>query len=82
MKAQVPLGAPVRALLQAWQVPVQAVSQQNPSTHWPDWQVRDSAQAAPSGNLATQALPEQTKPAAQSRSLPQEERHPCAGLQT
>jgi len=54
--AQVPVVPPVLALVQAWQVPVQAELQQTPSAHLPDWHSVPAAQAVPLDSLGRQLL--------------------------
>ena len=66
--AQVPFGCPVRALLQAVQVPVQALPQQNPSTHAPDRHCDAAVQAPPVDVRHCPA--EQTLPAPQTMPQP------------
>ncbi len=53
---QVPLLPPVSAAVQAWQVPLHAVSQQTPSAQWPVVQSVSAAQAVPLVSVGTQAL--------------------------
>jgi hypothetical protein len=45
--------------LQALQAPSQALSQQTPSTHWPEVHGLDAAHAVPFAVFATQAVPSQ-----------------------
>ncbi|MEN9798180.1 MAG: hypothetical protein RL653_1876 [Pseudomonadota bacterium] len=61
--------APAR--LQARQVPVQAVLQQTPSTHWPEAHARDSVQATPSARRGRQAPASQKCPGRQAGSAAQ-----------
>jgi hypothetical protein len=57
---------PFFAAEQASQSPAQAVLQQTPSTHAPDWQKSAFVQAAPFGWSTPQTPPTHTFPAAQS----------------
>jgi hypothetical protein len=75
---QVPFAAPVRAAEQAWQAPVQAESQQKPSTQYPPRHWLDEAHAEPFAYLAAQALPMQKSPLAHWLSLWQDARQVCA----
>ncbi len=65
---QVPFVPPVRDAAQAWQAPLHAVWQQNPSTQKPLVHWSPCEHGPPFACLPTQALPEQTSPAMQSAS--------------
>jgi hypothetical protein len=64
--------------LHVWQVPLQAVLQQTPSTQLPDWQALAPAHSAPRVSLGTHAPALQNAEATQSVSVPQIVRHAVA----